>query len=549
MLFRQIAMILGQFLFGFSATLLVPFALAIYYYMDPEPALAPDPRDIYAFAISTVVSFGMGMLLSIFGKMEQGALYRREGLAVVVLIWFLTPAIGALPFLLTDTLKNPLQAYFEATSGLTTTGASILAAKQYDPITHQEIPYRQVVKGVIDTEYIFYGNVTPLIDKEGNVIKEGIEAVSKPLLFWRSFLNWLGGVGIVVLYVAVLPALGVGGKILFYSEMTGPVKETLTPRIKETAMVLWKIYFALTLIQTVLLMATNSEMSAFDAITVSFGAISTGGFTVRNASIGSYHNAHTEWIVTVFMLLGSINFTLYFYCLKGKFYRLYDLELIVYLIEILLTGLFVAWVITGTERVLLTTGEEAGTFSPYEAIRQAFFHVISAQTSSGFSAVDYEVWPYTTQVLMLTLIYFGGMAGSTSSGIKMIRLIMLFRIAQNKIESLFHPERVRTFRIGQNDVSQNVAIGVLCFFLVIITLSTIGVFLLTLDGIDPQSALSVVASTINGSGFGFRAANPLNSYAFLPNFSLVVTSIMMILGRLEFFAVLVILIPGFWRQN
>ena len=299
----------------------------------------------------------------------------------------------------------------------------------------------------------------------------------------------------------------------------------------------------------VCLMVTNREMPFFDAVATTFGAISTGGFSVRNASIGAYQNANTEWVVAIFMLLGSINFTLYFYCLKGKFYRLYDLELIVYLIQVLFACFFVAWVINGTEKVLLTKGEAAGNFSPSEAIRHGFFHVISAQTSSGFSAVDYNIWPYTAQVVLLMLIYFGGMAGSTSAGIKMIRLIMLFRILQHKIESMFDPERVRTFRIGRTVVSQNVVIGVLCFFLAIISLSALGVLLLTMNGIDPESALSVVAATINGSGFGFREANPLNSCAFLPNFSLIVTIILMVLGRLEFFAVLVILTPGFWKQN
>ncbi len=546
MIYRQVANILGNYLFGFSFALFIPLLFAIYeFYVGNSSSL----QDLSAFLLTILICIGFAGVFSLLGKKTKGALYRREGLASVVIIWLLTPAIAALPFLLNGTLQNPFQAYFEATSGLTTTGATILSPKKYDPQTKEEIPYRQVAKGGINIDYVFYGNVEPIRNDHGEIIKEGIEAVSRPLLLWRSFLNWIGGVGIVVIYVAILPAIGGGNKILFYTEMPGPVKETLTPRVKETASLLWKIYLGLTLLQIVCLMVVDTKMPIFDAITTTFATISTGGFSIRNANIGAYHNANIEWVIIVFMLLGSINFTLFFFCLRGKFYRLYDPEFLVYLGQLLLAGLFVAWWIAGTENVPLSTGEAAGTFSTLDAIRTGFFHVVSAQTSTGFSTVNYDIWPYATQVLITILIFCGGMSGSTCAGIKIIRLIMLFRIALNKLESMFRPSRVRSFRIGDSPINSDVAGGVLSFFLIIIALSVLGVFLLTVDGVDPQTTLSVITTTINCSGFGFQEAGPLNSYAFLSNYGLSLTCIWMILGRLEFFAVLVFLVPAFWKQN
>lgn len=549
MLYRQILRVVGAFLLGFAFTFLIPLIYALYLQSYPIVEAVHSPRDAFAFFMSFFVCGGVGALFSLIGRVQQGALYRREGLASVVIIWVLAPAMAALPFLFSGTLHNPFQAYFEATSGLTTTGASVISAKQYDPETHQEIPYKQEVKGVLDTLYIYYGNIEPLRNADGTIIKEGIEAVSHPLLLWRSFIQWLGGGGIVVLFVAILPALGVGGKMLYYTETSGPLKETITPRVKETAVVLWKIYGVFTLLQIGLLLATNAQMTLFDAINITFATLSTGGFSIHNSGIGFYHNANTEWVIIAFMFIGSLNFSLFFYCFRGKLYRLFDPELIVYTLCILAAGLFITFQILGTQRYLLTTDEAGGIFGFSDALRTAFFQSVSAQTSTGFSSVNYDTWPYAAQVILLIVLYLGGMSGSTSSGIKAIRLILLFRIAQHKIESMFQPERVRTFKIGEKEVTDSVTIGVLCFFLIIVTMSALGVFFLSLDGIDLQTALTIVAATINDAGFGFREAGPLNSYAFLSNFSLTITSILMILGRLEFFAVLVILVPNFWRQK
>jgi trk system potassium uptake protein len=546
-MFREISKILGIYLFGFSLTLLLPFGLAIYYQFFADAAYHPQPHSAWAFLATIFLTALLSALFVWIGRGAKGRLYRREGLAAVVFIWLLTPVLAAVPFVLSGTLVDPVQAYFEATSGITTTGASVLTPKIYDD-EGEEIPYRSVLKLVPRTEYVWYGNIEPVRDEEGNIVKEGIEAVGHAVLFWRSFLQWLGGLGIVVLFVAILPALGVGGKMLFHSEMPGPVKEGLTPRIKETASVLWKIYLGLSFLEFALLLGTNPELRIFDAACITLSCISTGGFTVVNGSIGAYNSAATEWVVTAFMIFGSINFSLYFYSLRGKFFRLYDVELIVYFIIIFVSSIFVTGYLVGSTEYL-TTGGTGDVYSVSGAVRTGFFQFISAITSSGFAVADYDSWPYAVQSLMVISIYLGGMAGSTAGGMKIIRHIMLFRIVQDKIELLFRPETVRNFRIGERSVNIAAALTVLCFFVTVIAMAALGTFLLTLDGLDPQSALAVITSTINNSGMGFREAGPTASFAFLSEFGMILTSLWMIMGRLEFFTLLVVLVPAFWRES
>lgn len=544
---RDISKIVGTFLWGFALVMCAPLLLALFYEFIGDPADHPQPHSTLAFALSIAVCCLAAAFFSWIGSKSSGRMFRREGLAAVVLIWLLAPAFAALPFLFSGTLSNPVQAYFETTSGITTTGASLLTPKRFNA-EGEEIPYVRKVRYELVTDYVWYGTVEPVRDSDGAIIKEGIEAVSKAILFWRSFLQWLGGLGIVVLFVAILPALGVGGRLLFHSEMPGPIKESLTPRIKETAIVLWKIYVGLSLVQIALLSYTNRDLPLFDSICITLSTISTGGFTVVNGSIGAYDNAATEYVVMLFMMIGSINFSLYYFGLKGKFFRFYDVELIVYLVVVTISALFVSANLVGTVDYLTTSGE-SGVYSVNQALRTGFFQVISAQTSSGFAVANYDKWPYPLQMLMLILIYLGGMAGSTAGGMKMIRHIMLFRICKDKIELIFRPETVRSLRIGNRTVDTGAAITVLCFFLTEIFMAVLGTFLLTLDGNDPETAVTVITSTINNSGMGFREAGPTDSFAFLSNFGCVLTSLWMMLGRLEFFTVLVVLVPEFWKRD
>ena len=341
--------------------------------------------------------------------------------------------------------------------------------------------------------------------------------------------------------------MGVGGKVLFQAEVPGPVKEAITPRVKETASLLWKLYLGFTLAEVVLLMWTNTEMELFDAVTITLSNLSTGGFSTRNASIGAFDSPATEWVIILFMLIGSINFALYFYCLRGKFYRLYEPEFILYLTLLLIFSSIVTWNLVGTEKLLLAGGE--GEFTWAESFRYGFFHLISAQTSTGFVTSDFDKWPYVNQAMLLTVMYLGSMSGSTGGGIKIVRHYMLFRIAQDKVESIFRPERVRRFRIGGKMVDSNTAITVLTFFLIVAFLAVLGTLLLALNGVDLETSLTVTTCMLNNIGLAFRMAGPTESFAFLPVFAKILSCFWMVLGRLEFYAVLVILIPAFWREH
>lgn len=544
---RQISKILGLYLWGFALAMGLPLIVALYYEFFANPETHPQPHATIAFLEAIGICCLLALIFTLAGWKSGARLFRRESLAAVVLIWLLTPAIGALPFLFSGTLSSPVQAYFEAASGITTTGASVLAPKKYNS-KGEEVPYINKVRLELETDYVWYGTVTPIRNAEGKIIYEGVDAVSRAVLFWRSFLQWLGGVGIVVLFVAILPVLGVGGRLLFHSEMPGPIKESLTPRIKETAIALWTIYLGLTFLEILFLMVTNSKLPFFDAICITFSTLSTGGFSVINGSIGGYNNSATEIVVLIFMFLGGVNFSLYYFSLKGKFYRFYDAELIVFAVLIILSSLYVSSHLIGTINYT-TEGAENGVYTVGSALRVGFFQVLSANTSTGFSAGNYDLWPYPLQVLMLILIYVGGMAGSTSGGIKIIRHIMMFRIAKDKIEHMFRPETVRSFRIGNRAVDMSTGITVLVFFLTIIFMSVLGTFLLTLTGVDPETSLAVITSTINNSGMGFREAGPTDSFAFLTDFGLILTSLWMIMGRLEFFTILVVLVPEFWKTD
>jgi trk system potassium uptake protein len=549
MLYKNICRILGLYLFAFTGMLMIPFIVALYYEFYKAPEFHPQPHSTAAFFQTIIINTLLASFLYMMGRKSQGQLFRREGLAVVVIIWFITAAVAALPFYLSGTLQNYLQAFFESTSGFTTTGATMMHAKQYDPITQAEIPIHTVIRNVIDTEYVYYGTIVPVRDPiTQKVLFEGVEAVSKALLFWRSFMQWLGGVGIVVLFVAILPALGVGGRLLFQAEVPGPLKDSLTPRIKETALQIWKIYLGLTLIQMVFLALANPALGGLDLVTISFSTVSTGGFSIRNESIAAYHSPDTEWVIIIFMILGGVNFSLYYYALKGKLYRIYEPEFLLYMVIILVSCSMAVWFLIGTPEEKWPELFQK-TFTNTEAIRYGFFQIISALTSTGFVTADYNVWPYTVQVIIFLVTYIGGMSGSTSGGIKIIRHIMLFRIGQYKIESLFRPETVRKFRVGDREVDSGSAIMTLCFFMLVIFFSVLGTFLYVMDGIDPETAMSLVSCNLNNVGIGFRMDGPTNSCAFLSDFSLILSTFLMILGRLEFFAVLAVLVPSFWKKN
>ncbi len=525
---------LGRYLFYFSLILLIPLAVAILYDFFLKEEL-PYSSSTEAFAGTLLVSLILAGLFYYLGKKGSSTLHRRESILLAGSIWFLTAAVAALPFLFSRTLTNPIDAYFEAISGLTTTGATVMCPKAYDESGRHEIPL--MIKNGEAGHYQYYGTIAPLRDAQSQaILATGVEAIAKPLLFWRCFLQWLGGMGIILLFIAVLPALAMGGRFLFESEMTGPNKETLKPRIRETASMLWKIYFGLTCIQLILLLATNSAVPFFDALALALSTISTGGFCVKNAGISAYNSAATQWIIMIFMIFGSINFTLYFHCIKGKIYRLYEPEFFVFLATLLFSGFLLFITLLKTLPVSV-------------ALRFGFFHAISAQTSTGFSVANEQVWPFSSLFILLMLVFVGGMSGSTCGGMKIARLYILYQVIAHKIETIFRPDSVRCLRLGKKEITDKSALTVLIFICILILLTAVGVFFLILDGIDGTTALGVIASMINNAGLSMGAMGENQFYAFLPTLSKIISILWMVLGRLEFFILLVLLVPAFWRSR
>ncbi len=539
MSFTEISRVLGRYFFYLAAILVLPLGVAILYEFFLEKTVYFPLSASLAFLLTIGICLICGVSFRYAGRYSHRALYRKESILLVVIIWFLTAAIGSLPFVMTQTIRNPIDAYFESMSGLTTTGSTILYPKQYAPETGVEIPATVSHPTDPSVIYTFYGTIAPLKNPvTQEVIKTGIEALGKPLLFWRSFMQWLGGMGIVVLFIAVLPALAMGGKFLFENEMSGLSKEGMTPRIKETASLLWKIYLGLTAIQVILLKMTSPSMLFFDAITLSFATISTGGFTVTNDGLLSYPALSTYWVIAFFMIAGGINFTLYFHGLKGKFYRLYEPEVVLYFIILAIGCLLMS--------LPLVTDNH---YSLFDALKRGSFMAISSQTSTGFSISSFDGWPSVCQFLMVILMFIGGMSGSTTGGIKVIRCFIVLRVIKDKIESLFRPELIRSLKVGQREISPKTSTTVVTFCGIVILLFTLGIYLLVLDHQDPFTAFGIIGSMINNSGLGLGGIGVSGSLAFLSPFSKIICILWMLLGRLEYLSILVLLVPAFWRKQ
>jgi trk system potassium uptake protein TrkH len=545
MLYGEISCILGRYLLLLAGALLVPLGVSIYY--DLTLTDSHSVATTQAFTITFVICLALAGVAIFGGRKATGALHRREGLILVVVIWFISAFIGALPFKLSGTLQNFTDAYFEATSGFTTNGATILQAKNFDPITGEEIPLRTTVASALPVQYTYYGTVAPLRDANGKIIRSGVEAVSRGLLFWRSFMQWIGGIGIVVILMTILPTLGVGGKVIYETEVAGPLKSSLAPRLQDTAILLAKVYVILTLIQIGLLLATNPSLPLFDAVNIGFATISTGGFSIRNNGIADYHSEMTEWIVIVFMIIGSISFVHYVNIAHGKLRRLLEPELVTFLLILCIGSAIIALNLFGTPKIPLTDDPAQGVYSLTETIRYSIFQFVSTNSTTGYATANIDHWPFLSQALLLVAMWIGGMSTSTAGGIKIMRHMILFRVALQKIELVFRPRTVSTLQIGHSAIDIQRASTILCYFLIVIALSVAGTLLFIANGIDPDTAISAIGCFINNTGIGFRAAGPADSFAFMPFFSKIVAIIWMVLGRLEFFALLILFIPAFWR--
>ncbi len=480
--YRVVFNIIGFLLILNGLFILTGIGFSIYYHSD----------DTLALLISGVVTSLFGFTLWLLTrKSEITELGKREGYLIVTLGWFAMTIFGALPFLIYGAIPNYTDAFFETMSGFTTTGATILT---------------------------------------------DIEILPPGLLFWRSLTQWLGGMGIIVLSLAILPLLGIGGMQLFTAEVPGVTKDKIHPRVKETAKRLWGIYVILTGAETLLLMLGG--LNFYDAINHSFTTMATGGFSTKNASIAYYTSPYVQYVFILFMFFAGMNFTLHYLGFHGKFSFFKDnTEFKYYAGFTIFASLFI--MIIHIPHV---------DFHWEEGIRQSLFHVVSLTTTTGYVTSDFENWAPFSRMIFFALLFIGGCAGSTGGGIKFVRHIILFKNSWAELKRLIHPRAVIPVKFNNKAVSSEVISNVQAFFIFYILIFVLGSMLLALLGVDFVTAAGATATCIGNIGPGIGTVGPVSNFAHLPDIVKWILSLFMVIGRLELFTVIIIFSSAFWKS-
>ncbi|MBL7113395.1 MAG: TrkH family potassium uptake protein [Bacteroidales bacterium] len=454
-------------------------------------ALIYRENEIGSIAISGLISIGAGGIMWIITTKANKNLSARDGFLIVSMGWILFSFFGSLPFYLSGEIPSYTDAFFETVSGFTTTGASIL---------------------------------------------NDIEALPHALLFWRSMTQWLGGMGIIVMSLAILPLLGIGGMQLFIAEVPGPTPDKLHPRIKETAKRLWAIYIIFTFSETILLLFGG--MNLFDAINHSFTTMATGGYSTKQASIAYWDSPYIHYVITLFMFLAGTNFTLSYFAMHLKFDKVFRNEEFRFYIGIIFSFILV---VTG----ILFFSQD---FALERSFREASFQVLSIITTTGFVTADYLTWIPVLVVIMFMLMFFGGSAGSTGGGIKIMRVMLFMKNSAVELKRLIHPNAVIPVRFNGNAVPPEIINNVFAFISFYILTMIISVIIMAGLGYDLDTSLGAVAATLGNIGPGIGEVGPVLNYAHLPAFGKWFLSFLMLIGRLELFTVLIIFSPGFWRK-
>ncbi len=481
---RTIAWVLGSFLAYLSASMMVPYLYA----------LATDHIDQSAMLDSSLLTaIAAGLLLLAGRNRERRDLYHREGILLVSLIWLVICAFGALPFYFSDSYATITDAVFEATSGFTTTGATVIS---------------------------------------------DVDGLSRPVHLWRCFSHWLGGMGIVLLGLAILPLLGQSGNILYRSEFSGSSSErSLSPRIVQTARALWRLYVLFTLAEIMLLMFAG--MNAFEAVCHSFSTLGTGGFSTRTASIAGFNSPLIEYIIILFMFLAGISFIQhYHFWVAGKPAAVFkDYEFKAYFLLTLTAFMIVAL-------TLLSSTDAA--YEP--VIRSALFQVVSILSTTGFVTADYGLWPTVLQLLLVVLMFAGGCTGSTAGGLKIARVVLMFRAIYRDFRRLAEPQGIFHIRAGEEVLQETFITSLLNLIFLALLMMLVGSLLLSLTGLDLVTSVSSVIACQFNIGPGLGMVGPVSNYGDLTPFAKWVLSFCMIAGRLEFYTFLILFTTVFWKR-
>ncbi len=454
---------------------------------------------------SGTVALGVGALVMLATKNHRKEIQKREGYIIVTFGWIFMALIGTLPYLFTGAIPSFTNAFFETMSGYTTTGSTILT---------------------------------------------DVEVLPRGVLFWRSITHWIGGMGIIVLAIAILPLLGIGGMQLFAAEAPGPSGDKLHPRITDTAKRLWLIYVGYTVAETVLLKIAG--MSFFDAINHSLATVSSGGFSTKNASVSYWnHNPTVQYIIIIFMFLAGSNFVLSYFAFKRKFQKIFqDEEFKLYALFVLGLSIVAALIIYFKADVLVSSIQHPMVLGAFEsAVRHALFQVLSIITTTGFVSADYTLWTPFLTIFFFGMMFLGGCAGSTSGGIKIMRHLIMIKNGVMEFKRTLHPHAILPVRYNGKAVPQPIVFNILGFFILYMLSFIVGTLVFSWLGLDFQTALGGAASSIGNVGPALGHIGPVNNYAHLPEAAKWWSTFLMLIGRLELFTVLILLTPFFWRNR
>jgi trk system potassium uptake protein TrkH len=483
--------VLGAFIFFLGFALILPAVVDLIY----------GEETWHAFLSSAAIAYVVGGLLWYLFKSNQEVRI-REGFLIVSGTWLSLSLVGALPFVISGILPSFTDAVFETMSALTTTGSTILGGETSSGFQNPQI-----------------------------------EEIPKSFLFWRSLAHWLGGMGIIVLSLAILPLLGIGGMQLFQAESPGPTTDKLTPRVQETAKLLWGVYVAFTFLEFLLLWI-HPSMDWFEALNHAFSTMATGGFSTKNTSIEAFNSSYIDWVIIIFMFIAGINFAMHFRLLRGDIRSFFSNREIRFYTLVIGIGIVV---ISGSLFII-------DQYSIFDALRYGAFQVLAIVTTTGFGTDNYEVWNSIGAFFLFLLFFTGGCAGSTGGGIKMIRWMILIRNTAREIKQIMHPKAILPVRIGDQAIDRNIQQTVLSFFILYIFIFALGAFIISLFGYDILSSIGASIAAIGNIGPGWGEFGPTENFAGLPYLGKWVLIMLMMVGRLEIFTVLIIFSPAFWKQ-